>query len=165
MTTARGEKMQVGFKCKFGLASGLALLFAGPASAIDLTGSWAGTTSCLVYVDGAPLQKSTGETTVRISQTGSQLAADVDGLPFAGTVLEDGAKPEKGVASLVRCSTAATSPSVPTDLYVMNVQANADKGSAKGSAITTWITVGIGGKCSVKLKRTETTDPDLQGCN
>ncbi len=138
---------------------------ASTAQAIDVTGTWTGTKKCLTYATGTSATKFEASVTMRMTQIGSQVGAEVDGLAFAGIVLENSAKPEVGVLTLVHCGTTATSEFIPTEHYVMNVKADSEKGVIKGSYLTAWVDFGINGKCTLKLERTETANPNLSACN
>lgn len=157
--------MQVRFDIKFWLAGGVALLLAGPVSAIDMTGEWHGTKKCTLSVEGQPEVKDESDVLFRISQNGNQVAADIGGLPFSGVALTDSEKTEKGVVSLVRCGTSVTSETIPTELYTMNAKATAEAGVIKGTTFSALISLGLIEKCSYKLERTSLVDPDLSGCN
>lgn len=138
---------------------------ASSAHAIDVTGTWAGTKKCLNYASGTSTTKFESAVTVRLTQIGSQVNGEVDGLAFSGIVLDDSAKPEVGVVTLVHCGTAANSEGIPTEHFVMNVKANSEKGKIKGSYVTAWVEFGINGRCTFKLDRTETTNPNISACN
>jgi hypothetical protein len=87
------------------LVSVLVLLAAAPASAGNLTGVWEGKYSCKAQ-DARGKLKLSGLSTLEITQpdtAGSPaLQARIDGVPFAGFVLETGAS-LGGVGALVGC--------------------------------------------------------------
>ena len=87
------------------LLSALGLCLAAPASAGDLTGTWKGKYSCKAQ-DVRGKLKLSGLSTLEVTQPDTPgspaLQARIDGMPFAGFVLQTGAS-LGGVGALVGC--------------------------------------------------------------
>src|SRR5690242_483325 len=91
------------------LAIAIALAVVGPAvrpaAAIDLTGTWHGSSKCAGF-DGTSFPIVHKDETLLIAQTGNALVLAVGGFASAGVVHPDDKKPEqKGQVGFVECST------------------------------------------------------------
>ncbi len=133
-------------------------LAATNGEAIDLTGTWEGTTICKGLDDGAKV-KWASKTTVKITQTGSDLNMDFDGTIYNGLVQSRATDPSKGIAIGINCE---TSPSLAegNDHEMGHVTVDGDK--LKGVAVSASDDGFL--ICKFSGKRTSTADPGVGAC-
>lgn len=153
----------------FSLAAALAL--ASGASAFDLTGTWAGRWSCQGY-DGSKFRSSSKDSVLRVTQTGSSLAVDLDDGLYrynGGAIFDDKSPTTKGEIALVQCGTD----NVPFDgpegeIVRAKVKADAAKGtgSLKGVSLVEFSDIEITDvlTCKYSYKRISTEDPAVPPC-
>jgi hypothetical protein len=152
------------------LGISLALLFAArPAEAIDLTGTWEGSSVCKRFsIDGQSSTEKTKERVLFIAQAGATFDASIDFLEFRGATIDDPADgARRGQAALVTCLADA----IPLDGGVNEIiQLKAKVDAAKGTGTLTGVSVhehGMNGimTCRYKFKRTSTTAGKFTSCD
>jgi len=143
-----------------------AALAAVPASALDLTGTWAGSFKCLEF-NGSLSKYRVDDATFLISQAGTTLKITwVGEIPLGGLVVADASKPDTaGFASFVHCDTDADLTTGFSELAVVQVKVNRDKGKGSLRGLGQYTSDGSTiGACTIKLKLTDTADPGGAGC-
>jgi hypothetical protein len=142
-----------------------------PAMAADLTGTWEGTVRCQGFIQGQPKASfSVKDVQFQISQSGRDLNLQVvnpltlQSNYFDGLVVDDGVHTLKGEAALLECTSGVESiggamirAKVSTDL--------SGKGRLGGTlfAVDSDPTEELG-TCKFTLKRVDTADPSVPGC-
>jgi hypothetical protein len=146
------------------------LLASTAALAFDATGSWIGQWSCKEF-DGVKFTSKQKPSTLLITQSGSEVFADIDGGDYVhdGHAIDDAKKPaEKGEILLIECASDNDGANGFGEIVRAVVKANASKGTGSFSGTSVYQDAGFGfavfGTCKYKYKRTSTTDPNLTGC-
>ena len=141
-------------------------------SAPDLTGTWTGRWSCKSF-DGVKFNEKNTTSTLLITQSGSVLAAHIDGpldpqFFYNGAVIPDDKKPEeKGEVVMNQCGTDNLPVAGPTESEIVRAQVktklNSPKASFKGTSVfeNDGPTVGT---CRYSFKRLDITDPGVTAC-
>ena len=149
------------------------LASSNPASAYDITGSWAGKASCKGLASGQKFATKLDVTAV-VSQSDRDLNIVFGGLSFlshaSGIAIPDGKKPDKGALGFVSCASRLT------PLLGITGRATVTTTTGKTKATVKFLTV-VAGKdiselnigdgafaCTGTLKRTQTTDPMVSAC-
>jgi hypothetical protein len=146
---------------------------AASQTAPDLTGTWAGRWSCKSF-DGAKFNEKKNPSTLRITQSGTTLAAHIDSPQqppeffYNGAVISDDKKPaDKAEVVLSQCGTDNHPVAGTTEAEIVRAQVKTRPNSAKASFTATSIfendapTVGT---CRYSYKRIETADPGVSPC-
>lgn len=146
----------------------LSLATAGsPALAFDLTGTWAGKWSCKGF-DGEKFTTSNKNSTLRITQTGGNLAAELDNgdYHYNGGAIPDAAKPEKGEIVFDACANDNL-PLADAESEIVRAavktKAGTFKASLKGTSIFEDNFGGVG-SCKYTFKRLDVVNPNIAGC-
>jgi hypothetical protein len=131
-----------------------------PAAAIDLTGTWRGELRCTQQRQGESTEVVRRESRMAISQLGTTLAIEVDGLPAFGQAVDDGVDVTTGIMAFSVCG--ATGGALGGDGTV-----DIGENSAKITGHTNLFTNAgrVVQICTMKLKRTSRTDPGVDPCN
>lgn len=140
------------------------LVLASTSYALDVTGTWEGKETCLVYTE---LQRTTTETTtLSITQTGTdlnvsilggQVVASMNGAAIAST--KDSAAGQVGI---YRCGTSTTLSM--TGIFTAKTKASGS-GTLKGSINVVGHGPGDGtAACKYSLKRISTSNPAIGPC-
>jgi len=148
-------------------AAVLLVAAASPARAFDLTGTWIGKWSCKGF-DGAKFTSANKTSTLKITQSGNVIAADLDNGDFHynGGMIADGVKPEKGEAVFVSCSTDNV-PLAGGESEIIRAAVKTKLGTFKASFKGLSIfesNFGDTGTCKYTFKRRDTIDPNVLGC-
>jgi len=142
---------------------------AAPAAhAFDLTGHWTGKWTCKGF-DGTKFKGINKESTMAITQSGTTIAADIDGglFSFNGLAVFDATKPnEKGEAVLVQCGTDNL-PQSGDQGEIMRATVKTKLDSAKASFKSLSIFEDNApevGTCKYSYKRQDPNDPGVAAC-
>ncbi len=151
------------------LALALAALVVTPpaAHAFDLTGTWIGKWSCKGF-DGSKFTDANKTSTLRLTQTGNVINADLDNGDFHynGGMIADTTKPEKGEAVFLSCGTDNV-PLSGSEAEIIRAAVKTKSGTFKASFKGTSIfenEQGDVGSCKYTFKRTDSTNPNVAGC-
>jgi len=150
------------------LAIGCAL-GAGPAAALDLTGTWEGKFTCSQF-DGAPARFSEPDETLRITQAGNDVNVDWVGIAtWTGVVIADVKTPDaKGEVALLDCASTADLFGNYSEIVRLAAKVNREKGKGSLKGLTIYSPPGlVAGSCkaSFKLVDPAAPDPAVGGCN
>lgn len=148
-------------------------LAVSPASAFDVTGSWAGKASCKGLADGQKfaLKLDVG---ANLSQSGRDVNIEFIGLQFlaraSGIAIPDAKKPDKGELGIVACGTH------PEPVFGVTARGKVSTATGKTKATIKFVTI-VAGKdfsglgvtdgtftCVGTIKRTQTTNPGVGDC-
>jgi hypothetical protein len=149
------------------LALALALMTPAAAHAFDLTGTWIGKWSCKGF-DGAKFTSDNKASTLRISQIGNLIHADIDNGDFHynGATITSTAKPDTGEAVFLSCSTDNV-PQSGGEAEIIRAAVKTKLGTFKASFKGLSIfesNFGDTGTCKYTYKRRDTIDPNVAGC-
>lgn len=151
------------------LAVAVALACATSAHAVDLTGTWNGSYSCVNF-DGTTTKNKTKDSVLLIVQTGGTLSAIIDdgaGGTYRGATIDATAKPgEQGEAVFNFCSTdsfpLADSAS---ELVRLKAKVNPEKGTGTLSGVSYFEQPGNMLTCKLKYKRVSSAPTKFGGCD
>lgn len=152
----------------FALTCGVLALGVSPTvHAFDVTGTWVGKWSCKGF-DGEKFTTANKTSTLKLTQTGNAIAADLDNGEFhynAGMIV-DKFKPEKGEAVFVACPTDNL-PLADAESEILRAavktKAGTFKASLKGLSIFEDNFGGVG-TCKYAFKRQDTVNPNVSAC-
>ena len=152
------------------LAIGCALA-AGPAAALDLTGTWVGKFTCSEFDGAAQRFAETGEA-LRITQTGNDVNVEWVGVSaagvatFTGTAIPDAKAPDtKGEAALLDCGSSADVLANYSEIVRLAAKVNREKGKGSLKGLTIYSPVGlVAGSCKASFKLVDPADPGVGGC-
>jgi len=146
------------------------VLFALPAAAGNLVGTWAGSFSCRLEDAGGRSTERQQQSTLLISQPGgpgsSPLRLTIDGIQYSGSIVPAAGDPtRRGVGAFVACGTSDTEglgAFSEIELIRWSVDA-AGRGSIRkgGVFVTNGLLVGA---CTGGWRRTSTADPGIGAC-
>ena len=151
------------------VAVGVVLGLAAPAAALELTGTWSGSTACTSFFEGAKL-KFKDAPMLQVTQSGDVLGvrADYGGGHvdfYAGHVYPDAKKPdEKGEIALVACGTDSVAGNEPAfdELGRFSVSTKTGKIKATLKGLSFFSDPGVAspeaGTCKWKITRVDTAD-------
>lgn len=145
----------------------LCLAVAPSAQGYDLTGTWIGKYSCKGF-DGAKFSSGSKSSTFKITQSGNQIAVDLDNgeYRYNGGAIPDTAKPEKGEAVFLECANDSV-PFTGGDSEIIRVAVKTKPGDVKatlkGTSIFEDTLFGVG-TCKYTFKRVDTAAPTILGC-
>jgi|KBSSwiStaDraftv2_1062776.scaffolds.fasta_scaffold00004_220 hypothetical protein len=150
------------------LCAGLAL-WAAPAPAVDLTGTWAGMQVCQYY-RGSVKTMTFRDDVLRLTQTGSDIfftSEVVGGDTFHARLIEDAHRPaDKAQAIFVHCETTAQS--TYQELGRAHKLQIVDGGQAIFEGSSSFFQVDPDdrflGSCDWYYRRVDTQDPGLTAC-
>lgn len=152
----------------FALTCGVLVLGVTPAAhAFDVTGTWIGRWSCKGF-DGEKFTSFNKTSTLKLSQTGTAIAADLDNGSFHynAAMIADKFKPEKGEAVFIACATDNL-PLADAESEILRAavktKAGTFKASLKGLSIFEDQFGGVG-TCKYSFKRQDTLDPNVSAC-
>ena len=151
------------------LAFAAAVTAATSAQAIDLTGTWNGSYSCVNF-DGATTKNKTKDSVLLIVQTGTTLSAIIDdgsGGTYRGATIDATAKPtEQGETVFNFCSTDALPlADSASELVRLKAKVNPEKGTGTLSGVSYFEQPGNMLTCKLKYKRVNTAPPKFGGCD
>jgi len=151
----------------FALAFAILVVTPPAAHAFNLTGTWIGKWSCKGF-GGSKFTSDNKTSTLRLTQTGNVIAADLDNGDFHynGAMIADTAKPEKGEAVFLSCGTDNV-PQSGSEAEIIRAAVKTKLGTFKASFKGTSIfesNFGDVGSCKYTFKRRNTIDPNVVGC-
>jgi hypothetical protein len=140
---------------------------AATVHAYDLTGTWVGKWSCKGF-DGEKFTSFNKTSTLRLTQTGNTIAADIDNgeYRYNGGMIADDAKPEKGEAVFITCA-IDNLPLTDTETEMIRVAVKTKTGTFKASFKGLSIfedNLGGVGTCKYSFKRQDTVNPNISAC-
>jgi hypothetical protein len=148
----------------FGLVAIVVVLgtLAGPAAALNVTGTWIGTLNCDVLVNDNPRQRSVArDQSLKIVMTGGhQLVAELNGGPMAGLAIDDGRNQTRGEVAAQFCTGSLTF----NGILALNASVNDTTGTGTlsgefiqlSTSSTPFVFV-----CRASFRRTDPTPPTL----
>ena len=140
--------------------TGMVTLTCDPAAAINLEGTWKGKLSCTTQEQGEAAGASNEEVTFGITQFGPNLRLVLGSVRFEGVVVNDGSDLTKGLMVFRSCDGSA---------FVLDgggrvtIKAD-DLDGGKISGQATGADRGSVRICSLQLKRTSASDPNVGVC-
>jgi len=153
------------------IALAAAALAAQPAASFDLTGTWQGKQTCRGLSAGEKTAFSF-PSTLRITQTGSELALEVVGDAgtdvYNGMGIENALKPAVGEAYFVHCGMSDV-PATGEDSFdesgraVVRTKEETGRGTFTGTS-SFYNDFPEVFTCKWSYKRTDTADPGVAGC-
>lgn len=148
----------------------LALLCAaGPAAAIDLTGSWNLSGKCKGFLGTQVIKSGVDDIVVNVTQSGTGLNVSAGGLAMSGVVAADSVDPDRAAVTLATCGITSDFTTLPVVNQLLNLSAktgSGGKGTMRGRAFELSINDGgaNGQSCTYKMKRTSVVDPVVAAC-
>ena len=145
-------------------------LFALPAAAGNLVGTWTGSFSCRLEDENGRSTERQQQSTLSISQPGgpgsSPLRLTIDSIQYTGSIVPSAGDPtRKGVGAFVACGssdTEALGAFSEIELIRWSVDASGRGSIRKGGVfVETGLLVGA---CTGGWRRTSTADPGIPAC-
>jgi len=133
-------------------ALGVFLCTVTTATALDVQGVWSGTQYCR-YFDGSRTSASFPGSAIGITQTGTTIDVDVDGITYRGTVIDSSVYSGRGEVGLTACS--------PSIEEVVRAGIWGDR--LKGVSVFR-LSPSTNGMCRWVYRRISTTDPGVTPC-
>jgi hypothetical protein len=138
-----------------------------PAHAFDLTGTWIGKWSCKGF-DGSKFTSDNKTSTLRLTQTGNVINADLDNGDFHynGATITNTAKPDIGEAVFISCGTDNV-PQAGGEAEIIRAAVKTKIGTFKASFKGLSIfesNFNDTGTCKYTFKRRDTINPNVGGC-
>jgi hypothetical protein len=131
---------------------------AGPARAVDATGTWSGNASCRQQAAAGVARAERRDSTLRITQRGGALFIAMDGATYWGQSEDSRRSPTRARGTVLRCTDDGRS--CPANSGVLALEIKIDEARRR-----TWINAATkaavrGGRhCRYRFRRTSRTDP------
>jgi hypothetical protein len=140
------------------VAAALLVAGAGPARAVDATGTWSGRVSCRQPAGAGAARAERRDSTLRITQRGGALFIEIDGAAYWGQSEDSRRNPTRARGTAVRCTDDGRSCPAMSEVLTLEIKVNE-------ACRKTWINatskaaVRGGRHCRYRFRRTSRTDP------
>jgi hypothetical protein len=131
---------------------------AGPALAVDATGTWSGKANCRSQARTGVARTERRDSTLHIAQQGGALFIEMDGTAYRGQSEDSARNPTRARGTAMRCADDGRSCSAISEVLTLEIKVNEVRG-------TTWIhaasraAVRGGRLCRYRFHRTNRADP------
>jgi hypothetical protein len=143
------------------VAAALVAAGAGPALAVDATGTWSGQWSCRQKAGATVIRTGQQAGTMLIAQRGAAVFIAMDGTAYQGRCHDSARNPSRATCSAVRSTTDGQAFTHPAEALTLKIRINDARGTASIRAQSTVQNAGGEGHCSYRFSRTSREDPGV----
>ncbi len=128
---ARGGGATLSRSASMAIAAALVAAAAGPALAIDATGTWSGRWHCLQRTRAGMIRTYQRASTMLVTQRGEALFIEIDGTAYQGRSHDSDRNPTRATGSAVRCGDDGGACTPTSEVLDLTIKVNQLRGTAK----------------------------------
>jgi hypothetical protein len=155
---ARSGSAALSSTASMAIAAALVAGGAGPALAIDATGTWSGKWNCLQRTRAGVIRTHQRASTMVVTQRGEALFIEIDGTAYQGRSHDSDRNPTRSTGSAVRCGDDGEACTPTSEVLELTIKVNQARGTAKFNAESTVSARGLP-HCRYRFSRTSRADP------
>ncbi len=142
------------------VAAALVVAVAGPALAVDATGTWSGKSTC--WQRGrARVTRTERHGTMLISQRGGALFVEIDGTVYRGDSHDSNRDGTRARGTAARCTQGAEALAVPMEVLTLKMKVDEARGTTRINAESTVQNARDGRRCRYRYSRISREDPGI----